>query len=230
MIPNHRCTHSINEKGIVVVDDREYPMAKAVVATEDTIQRAIKKMAERIAAEYKILTHADSSNPHAEATISYDNPLVILSVLKGSYIFTADFVRYLGDAGLAHVVDFIRLASYNDGTMSTGTVHVLSQPKFKNFSGKHLLILEDVCDSGRTLQFLRDRIVSQWNPKSVRTVVLANKAPAARKVVYEPEYACLQTPNEYIIGYGFEVNDRYRDFRHIFLLKDGEAARYPAKL
>lgn len=62
---------------------------------------------------------SDNSN-NDEAVISLDNPLIIISVLKGSYIFTADFVRYLGDADLPHVVDFIRLTSYNSGTASTG--------------------------------------------------------------------------------------------------------------
>ncbi|EPY31115.1 hypothetical protein STCU_03615 [Strigomonas culicis] len=69
-----------------------------------------------------------------------------------------------------------------------------------------------------------------YAPKSLKTLVLVNKVDGARKVDYEPEYAVMTGPNEYIIGYGFEVNDRYRDFRHVFVLKDGEAGRYPLKL
>lgn len=235
MQPNHTCTTGVNANGVVVVDGREYPMASRVVATEDVIQRSIKDMAARIAKDYQGQMHRDTSTPSAvaagkEAHISYENPLIILSILKGSYIFTADLVRYLGDCGLPHVVDFVRLASYNDGTKSTGVISVLSKPKFTEFTGKHVLIVEDVCDSGRTLRFFRDRLVQLYHPKSVKTLVLANKVSSARKVEFAPEYACIQAPNEYIIGYGFEVNDRYRDLRHVFVLKDGESDRYPAKL
>ncbi|KPI84182.1 xanthine phosphoribosyltransferase (XRPT) [Leptomonas seymouri] len=239
MMPGHRCTSSV-ENGQVIVDGRVYPMASSVMATEDVIQAGIKAAAEKIAAAYRPLTHRNTHpapgaapdapvSPH-EAPISQENPLILISVLKGSYIFTADLVRYLGDAGLPHVVDFVRLASYNAGTTSTGTISVMLEPKFENLKGKHLLIVEDVCDSGRTLKFLRERLIKKFQPKSVKTVVLVNKESSARRVDFTPEFACLKGPNSYIVGYGFEVNDRYRDLRHIFTLKDGFAKRYPAKL
>lgn len=239
MMPAHRCTTSV-ENGKVTVDGRHYPMASSIVATEDKIQASIKAAAQKIADTYRPLTHrnthpAPGAAPDApvsahEAPISLDNPLIIISVLKGSYIFTADLVRYLGDIQMPHVVDFVRLASYNDGTTSTGKIHVMLEPKFKNLQGKHVLIVEDVCDSGRTLKFLHERLMKQFQPKSVKTLVLVNKESSARKVAYEPEFECLKGPNKYIVGYGFEVNDRYRDVRHIFTLKDGFAKRYPAKL
>ncbi|CAJ1008346.1 putative Phosphoribosyl transferase domain containing protein [Leishmania naiffi] len=240
MLSNHRCRGAVDAQGRVFVDGREYPMASSIIATEDVIQSKIKAMAQTIANDYKLLTHRDCRLPPnvatgmekvvSEAPISYDNPLIIVSVLKGSYIFTADFIRYLGDCGLPHVVDFVRLTSYNGGTRSTGRVAMLSGLKFENLRGKHVLIVEDVCDSGRTLHFLRTSIIEKYQPKSIKTLVMVNKEAAARKVDFEPEYACLSSPNKYIIGYGFEVNDRYRDLRHILILRDGEATRYPAKL
>ncbi|KAG5479417.1 hypothetical protein LSCM1_04678 [Leishmania martiniquensis] len=239
MLPNHRCSGSVDSHGRVFVDGREYPMASGIVATEDVIQSSIKAMAQTIARDYKSLRHRDvrlssgsvnSTERVSEAPISYDNPLIIISVLKGSYIFTADFIRYLGDCGLPHVVDFVRLTSYNSGTESTGQVSMLMGLKFENLRGKHVLIVEDVCDSGRTLRFLRDSIMKRYQPKSIKTLVMVNKESAARKVDFDPEYVCLDGPNKYIVGYGFEVNDRYRDLRHIFTLRDGEATRYPAKL
>lgn len=223
--------------GTVTVDGKPYPMAESVVATEDQIHRAMKATAKVLAECYKGKTHRDTSakdkgdeSEAAEAPISYANPLIIISVLKGSYIFTADMVRYLQDEGLCCVCDFIRLASYNDGTQSTGTVTIHSLPKFQHLKGKHVLVLEDVCDSGRTLKFLKSFLVERHSPKSIKFCVLVNKHAEARKVHFVPEYACLPGPNKYIIGYGFEVNDRYRDFRHVFVLKDGEAGRYPNKL
>lgn len=239
MIPAHRCTSSV-ENGKVTVDGRVYPMASSIVATEDVIQASIQATAQKIAAFYKPLTHRNTHpTPDAapgspvsshEAPISLDNPLILISVLKGSYIFTADLVRYLGDAGLPHVTDFVRLVSYNSGTKSTGSISVMLNPKFADLKGKHVLIVEDVCDSGLTLKFLRERIIKEYQPKSVRTVVMVNKVSSARKVEFQPEFACMEGPNKYIVGYGFEVNDRYRDARHIFTLKDGFATRYPAKL
>ncbi|KPA78230.1 xanthine phosphoribosyltransferase (XRPT) [Leptomonas pyrrhocoris] len=240
MMPGRRCTSSV-EGDKVTVDGRVYPMASSIVATEDVIQASIRAAAQKIAEAYRPLTHrnthptpgaapdAAAVNPH-EAPISLENPLILISVLKGSYIFTADLVRYLGDAGLPHVVDFVRLASYNSGTTSTGTISVMLKPKFTNLQGKHVLIVEDVCDSGRTLKFLRERLIKKYQPKSVKTIVMVNKDSSARKVDFEPEFECLKAPNAYIVGYGFEVNDRYRDVRHIFTLKDGFATRYPAKL
>ncbi|KAK7200114.1 xanthine phosphoribosyltransferase [Novymonas esmeraldas] len=239
MLPSHRCKGVVDANGKVSVDGREYPMASGIVATEDVIQRSIQATAQAIAKDYRSLHHRDSRLPSSvaaqmeeapEAPISFENPLIIISVLKGSYIFTADLIRYLGDCGLPHVVDFVRLASYNSGTRSTGSISVLMDAKFENLRGKHVLIVEDVCDSGRTLRFLRESIIRKYNPKSIKTLVMVNKEPAARKVDFEPEYACIDGPDKYIVGYGFEVNDRYRDLRHIFTLRDGEATRYPAKL
>ncbi|CCW62987.1 unnamed protein product [Phytomonas sp. EM1] len=257
MQPGHVCTQHVNDKGIIVIDDREYPMASEVVATEDVIQRSVQNLARRIAEDYKGLKHLDTCRslnsmnremlPHGitsnscdirdadspstmEAPISEENPLIILSVLKGSYVFTADFVRYLGDYDLPHVVDFIRLASYNDGTESSGTITLLSKPKFKHLNGKHVLILEDVCDSGRTMKFLYDYIGDNYKPKSLKTLVFMNKPSDARKVEFEPEYKCLDAPNKYVIGYGFEINDRYRNLRHVFVPTEKEKVRFMFEL
>ncbi|TPP54693.1 Phosphoribosyl transferase domain family protein [Leishmania donovani] len=208
MLPTHSCKGFVDAQGRVFVDGREYPMASGIVATEDVIQTNIKAMAHTIAKDYKSLSHRDAR----------------------LYIFTSDFIRYLGDCGLPHVVDFVRLASYNSGTKSTGQISMLAGLRFENLRGKHVLIVEDVCDSGRTLRFLRDYIMEKFQPKSIKTLVMVNKEQAARKVDFDPEYFCLAGPNKYIVGYGFEVNDRYRDLRHILILRDGEATRYPAKL
>lgn len=217
----------------VVVSGRVYPMALQLVATEDTIQKSIKAAAERIAHDYRSLMHRDSrpdATGDGEAVISLDNPLILISVLKGSYIFTADFVRYLGDCGLPHVTDFIRIASYNNGTSSTGNVSVLAQPRFANLRGKHVLIVEDICDSGRSLRFLHSFLQEKYQPKTLKTLVFANKPASARRTAFRPDYKCIDVPDKYVVGYGFEVNDRYRDLRHVFVLKDNYANRYPAKL
>jgi len=224
---------STNAQGVVTVNGRAYPMAGSVVATEEQIQTQIRATAQRIASDYKDLTHRDTTvgcRPNTEAIISDQNPLLLVSILKGSYIFTADLVRYLGDVELPNVVDFVRLASYNAGTESTGNVQLLTKPSFTQYEGKHVLLVEDICDSGRSLQFFCQWFQTHYRPKSLKVVVLANKPVDARRVPFEVEYACLNVPNQYVVGYGFEVNDRYRNYRHIFCLRDGESGRYPAKL
>ncbi|CAD2220994.1 Phosphoribosyl transferase domain containing protein, putative [Angomonas deanei] len=166
-----------------------------------------------------------------EVPIDAQNPLIIISILKGSYIFTADLIRYFNDVGLPHVVDFVRLSSYNSGTTSTGEIKWYANMKFENLKNKHVLIVEDVCDSGRTLSYFYNYVLEKYKPKSLKVCVLANKIKSARKIAFEADFSVLPTvPNRYIIGYGFEVNDRYRDVRHILTLGEGEAGRYPAKL
>ncbi|ORC89460.1 hypoxanthine-guanine phosphoribosyltransferase [Trypanosoma theileri] len=229
--PRETREHTIGStpQGVLTVDGKEYPMAEALVATESVIQRNIKRVAKQLANDYMHLTHVDTHRKTTEvAPISHENPLIIISVLKGSYIFTADMVRYLGDYNLPHVVDFIRLASYK-GTRSTGEIQLLSTPRFENLRGKHVLILEDIADSGYTLKYLKEKLQREHQPASLKICVLADK-PGGRRVPLEPDYICLTVPNKYVIGYGFEVNDRYRNFRHIFTLKASEAKRYPSRL
>lgn len=257
--PAHKCCVGRNAQGHITVDGVAYPMAESVVATESEIQEKIRLTAKRIAEDYKTATHRDTffntntQHQDKEVPISMENPLIIFSILKGSYIFTADLVRYLNDFNLPHVVDFYRCSSYNNGVKTTGVVHLFTEPKYQFLKGKEILIVEDVCDSGVTLQYLVNYIIHKYEPKRVKICVLASKPPSARRVPCirsdnttnnsnKPcarrtvsssngvDYAVLQAPDKYIIGYGFEVNDRYRPFRHIFTLKEGEGKRYPAKL
>eukprot|EP00796_Vickermania_ingenoplastis_P010022 gene10022-6999_t len=222
-------TVSTNAQGVVCVNNVPYPMASACLATEQQIQESIRRVARTIASDYKGAQQI--SHDGQMAPISLENPVVCLSILKGSYIFTADMVRALNDEGFPHVCDFLRLSSYGAKTQTSGSVQLLSVPKFSNLRGKHLLILEDVLDSGITMVWLLRYLREKYQPASIRVCVLACKPKEARKVaVPEPEYSCLHVPNQWVIGYGFEVNDRYRNFRHVFVLKDGEGKRFPCKL
>lgn len=238
--------------GVVRVNNVPYPMAEACIATEYDIQQSIRRTAKQIAQHYSTVTQIVHGSQHTvgwngspqqkyedkqyleseKAPISLENPLICLCVLKGSYVFTADMVRALNDEGLALVCDFIRISSYGSATRSTGQVKLMSTPKFTALKGKHLLILEDVLDSGYSMKWLLRYLHEMYAPASVKVCVLACKPKQeARKVdVPEPDYSCLHVPNKWVIGYGFEVNDRYRNFRHVFSLKEGEGKRFPAKL
>ncbi|KAG8342698.1 Phosphoribosyl transferase domain [Trypanosoma vivax] len=220
-------------EGVVTVDGREYPMAAELVATESVIHKSIREIAQRIADDYRHLTHRDTHSSNATdgatAPISDNNPLIVLSILKGSYIFTADLTRYLNDCGLPHVVDFFRATSYRGTTKSSGTVSLLEKPRFVNLEGKHVLIVEDICDTGRTLDCIIKEVREIYRPASLKLCVLADK-PGGRLVPVPLDYVCLTVPNQYVIGYGFEVNDRYRNFRHIFTLRPDYAKRFPSQL
>lgn len=236
--------------GVLCVNNVSYPMAESCLATEFDIQQAIKRTAKVIAKDYSVVQQVVNGTPSMVASaekkscsdpgtssdvkepISFSNPLICLCVLKGSSVFGSDMVRALNDEGLALVWDFIRISSYGRSTTSSGRVTLIHPPMFTALRGKHLLILEDVFDSGYSMKWLLQYLQDTYSPASIKVCVLASKPKEeARKVdIQEPEYVCLHVPNKWVIGYGFEVNDRYRNFRHVFSLKKGEGKRFPAKL
>lgn len=247
------CVHT-DESGVLCVNSVPYPMAESCIATEYEIQQSIKLVAKQIAKDYSCVMQVVQGCRHVpkskkkedkdqqegeedslltleKAPISLSNPLICLCVLKGSYVFTADMVRALNDEKLALVCDFIRISSYGSATKTSGCVKLMSTPKFTALKGKHLLILEDVLDSGYSMKWLLQYLQETYELASIKVCVLACKPKEARKVdVPEPDYCCLHVPNKWVIGYGFEVNDRYRNLRHVFSLKSGEGKRFLAKL
>ena len=135
-------------------------------------------------------------------------PLVVVSVLKGAFMFTADLVR---EIKVPVVVDFIGCASYN-GTQSTGTVRI-TQDLSTDITGKNILLVEDIVDTGRTLDYLL-RILLQRSPKSIRLCTLLNK-PEAREVPVQVDYFGFSISNEFVIGYGLDLDQRYRELPYI---------------
>jgi len=135
-------------------------------------------------------------------------PLVVVSVLKGAFMFTADLVR---EIKVPVVVDFIGCASYN-GTQSTGTVRI-TQDLSTDITGKNVLLVEDIVDTGRTLDYLL-RILLQRSPKSIRLCTLLNK-PEAREVPVQVDYFGFSISNEFVIGYGLDLDQRYRELPYI---------------
>ena len=139
-------------------------------------------------------------------------PLVVVSVLKGAFMFTADLVR---EIKVPVVVDFIGCASYN-GTQSTGTVRI-TQDLSTDITGKNILLVEDIVDTGRTLDYLL-RILLQRSPKSIRLCTLLNK-PEAREVPVKVDYFGFSISNEFVIGYGLDLDQRYRELPYIAQLQ-----------
>ena len=134
--------------------------------------------------------------------------LMVVPVLKGSFVFAADLIRALHRAGLAPEVDFMTLSSYRKAKVSSGQVTILRDMDLE-VRGRNVLIIDDVLDSGRTLAFAKDLIAAR-GAKSIRTCVLLDKR-VKRAVQLEPDYCAFECPDTFVVGYGMDVAHRYRE-------------------
>ena len=138
-----------------------------------------------------------------------EEEVVFVCVLKGSVFFTCDLMKkYKGDAR----IDFLRVSSY-EGTESTGKINLKLALKEENIKDKHVLIVEDIVDTGYTLKFLRE-YVGGMNPKSVRECTLLNKQ-SRRIVPIAPEFIGFDIPDLFVIGYGLDYDEKYRNLPYI---------------
>lgn len=135
-------------------------------------------------------------------------PVVVIGVLKGAFMFTADLVRAIKSPV---IVDFMGCASYS-GTRSTGTVRI-THDLSTDISGKNVILVEDIIDTGRTLDYLL-RILKERSPKTLRLCTLLDK-PEAREVPVKVDYHGFKISNEFVIGYGLDLDQRYRELPYI---------------
>ncbi len=141
-----------------------------------------------------------------EIDLQYQGESVLLvAVLKGSVHFLSDLSRAMTTETS---LDFMQVSSYQSGKSSTGVVQIVKDLDI-NIEGKHLLIVEDIVDTGRTLSYLR-RLLTTRNPKSVSVVALLSK-PDARVEETPVEYVGFVIPNEFVVGYGLDYAERYRN-------------------
>jgi hypoxanthine phosphoribosyltransferase len=143
----------------------------------------------------------------AEITLAYpDGELLVLGLLKGSCLFTSDLVRQIVRP---LQLDFIVASSYGDATVSSGHVRLLYDPE-TSFSGKHVLLVEDIVDSGKTLELLIHH-VAERRPQSLAVCALLHKR-IADHLKYEIKFVGFDAPNEFLVGYGL---DHAENFRHL---------------
>jgi len=143
----------------------------------------------------------------AEITAAYpDGELLVLGLLKGSFIFLSDLVRHVERP--IHV-DFVVAASYGDATVSSGLVRLLYAPEME-LAGKHILLVEDIVDSGRTLNRLVE-LLGERGIRSLEICALLHKH-VADSLRLEPKFVGFDAPNEFLVGYGL---DHAEDFRHL---------------
>lgn len=140
------------------------------------------------------------------------DPLIV-SVLNGAFLFTADLVRHLN---FDPEIQFVRLSSYHGGTKSSGQMRVLLD-LLNSPEGRDVLIVEDIVDTGRTLDWLRRDLINK-GARSVKIASLLFKHEMYQ-FDHDPEYYCFKIPNEFVVGYGLDYAERGRSLRAIYSLK-----------
>ena len=143
----------------------------------------------------------------AEITAAYpDGDLLVLGLLKGSFIFLSDLVRQIARP---LQVDFLVASSYGDATTSSGVVRLLYDPRAK-LDGRHIVLVEDIVDTGRTLNRMLD-VLSERNPRSLEVCALMRK-DVPSELRYPTKFFGFEAPNEFLVGYGL---DHAENFRHL---------------
>ena len=138
---------------------------------------------------------------------------VVICVLKGSVMFLTDLIRHMKTD---LVIDFMVVSSYGSGTKSTGDIKILKDLS-TDIKDRDVLIVEDIVDSGNTLYNLK-KLLNARSPSSVNIVTLLDK-PARREVPLEPEYTCFTIEDEFVVGYGLDYAEKYRNLPYIGVLK-----------
>ena len=166
-----------------------------VLFSEEKIASIVRNMGRQISEEY------------------VGKNLFMVSVLKGSLVFMADLMRAVT---IPCSIDFLSVSSYGNGTASSGEVRILKDLDC-SLEGKDLLIVEDILDSGMTLSFLL-KTLSARNPASIRLCTFLDK-PERRRVDSRPDYVGAEVPDKFIVGYGLDYAEKYRNLPYIGVLK-----------
>lgn len=169
---------------------------ETVLLDQETIAARVRELAAEISADY---TDTDE--------------LVLVGVLKGAFIFLADLARHMT---IPHHVDFIALSSYSLGTVSLGAVRLIMDTR-ANVTGRNVLVVEDIVDTGHTLEYLL-RTFRARKPASLCTCALLSK-PERRRVEVPVDYLGFEIPDVWLVGYGLDYADRFRTLPYIGTLK-----------
>ena len=180
-------------------DDQEYltryPFIDRILISSDEIQLRIKELATEISNDYR------GSTP------------IFICILKGAYPFLADLTRRVA---VDHEVDFMAVSSYGGGTESSGAVKIIKDLK-ANITDRDIIIVEDIIDTGLTIDNLME-VLQTRNPRSIRVAALLDKKLARKKEV-PLHYTGFEIPKEFVIGYGLDYQEKYRNLPFIGVMK-----------
>lgn len=166
-----------------------------VLLSEEELKKRVKEMGEQISRDYK------------------GKEIVFVGVLRGSFIFMADLVRAVD---CYSYIDFMQVSSYGDRSTTTGAVKIV-QDLSMDIEGRHVLIVEDILDSGVTLSYLT-KYMEGRKPASIRIATLLDK-PARRSADVKADYAGFEVPDAFVVGYGLDYAQKYRSLPYIGVLK-----------
>ncbi len=166
-----------------------------ILITREEIQQAVEKIGKRISRDYQ------GKQP------------VFVCILKGASIFFADLVRHIE---LPLAIDFMAISSYGKSTKTSGVVRILKDLDH-DIQGKDVIVVEDIVDSGLTLTYIK-KTLNQRGASSIRVATLLDK-PERRQTELQVDYFGFVIPNEFVVGYGLDYNEMYRNFPEIGVLK-----------
>ena len=170
--------------------DMEYSDNIEVMITKEEIAEAVKKLGAKISCDYR------------------DKEIELVGVLKGSFVFMSDLIRAID---LPITLDFISAKSYV-GTQSVGAVKVYMDTEL-DVAGKSILLVEDILDTGRTLSVLKETMLAR-GAKDVKIAAFMDK-PSRRTIEIEADYCCFTIEDRFVVGYGLDYNEQYRNLDYI---------------
>ncbi|HCX04326.1 MAG TPA: hypoxanthine phosphoribosyltransferase [Clostridiales bacterium] len=171
-------------------------ITKEVMISEQEIKDKVKELGKMITEDYK------------------GKDLVVICVLKGAIMFVSDLIK---EIKVPLAIDFMAVSSYGNSTKSSGVVKIIKDLD-DSIEGKDVLIVEDIIDSGLTLAYLLDNLESR-DPKSIEICTLLDK-PTGRKTDVDTKYVGFEIKDEFVVGYGLDYAEKYRNVPHIFVLKE----------
>ena len=166
-----------------------------VLVSSDDIQQKVRELGERITGDYR------------------EENLLLVGILRGAVVFLSDLMRHLE---LPCEIDFMEVSSYGAGTQSSGVVRILKDLE-EDITGRHVLLVEDIIDTGLTLSYLL-RSLQARKPASLEIFALLSK-PSRRRVELDVKYLGFEVPDEFVVGYGLDFAGAYRNLPDICVLK-----------
>ena len=167
---------------------------QSILITEEELKAKVKEIGEKISEDYQGKTP------------------IFVGVLKGCFIFMSDLVR---SVSINCSMDFMAVSSYS-GTKTTGAVKI-NKDLSEDICGRDVIIVEDILDSGVTLNYLKSYLMVR-KPASIRIVTLMDK-PSRRKADVFADYSCFEVPDAFVVGYGLDYNEKYRNLPYVGILK-----------
>ena len=169
---------------------------KKIMISHDEIVTAARELGQKLTKDYQ------GKNP------------ILVGILKGSVPFMAELIKHID----THIeLDFMLVSSYHGGTSSSGVINIIKDLD-QDIKGRDILFVEDIIDTGKTLKSLKELFEGR-QPASVKIATLLDK-PEGRLVEIEADYTCFTIPNEFVVGYGLDYDENYRNLPYIGVLKE----------